>query len=635
MGRSTLVSNFSVRVYNDGVIGHNMRTREEVESIWPRTGQGSHVRISYTTYQQCGLWLGCKINGRKVVSPVRVTTQFTGTTTTEKMKFVPGTIGDPNAPTDTAFSAAGWKYHDDPNYVVYSSMDYDAHGVDQSGRNFPDWPIRLAEGRPMYMRDVEVRSRYAPVYRSDEDIFSVYKDTETEADPEFFGRLASPETTSIPIGIEVRQTIFSWCSAPLRDVLLISFQVMNQSNRILEDAYIGFEVWPLILKANAPLDTNIVTYFSGDRSRNLGYQHNPAITHGVRPHLGVALLETPRNSLGTQNGMTFWTEDIYHNYLPRPRMEYTDAFRYDYMARDSIEHLRMHFHGINLPIKNSIFAGSGPFCMLPGDSVILTVALLVGDGLDHLLSIHDLIRRVYANNLLTPQPPKDPLLSYSPLDGAIQLTWNDAAEHSTDPIVPDSLGKPFLGYRLYRARTSEGPYYVLKQWSRGTDSLTHEYLDDGRDGADPTIPQGTKLLNNVRYFYKLTAFDEGAPGLGLSSMESKGRTIEARPGARPRGAGDVSEIRIVPNPLLVTHQAQNSVQSPRIYFSYLPEVCTLRIYTVGLDLVKEIVHTAGTSESWDLRAEAGQQVASQLYIVHFATPNGRTAVRKFAVVTGE
>jgi hypothetical protein len=88
----------------------------------------------------------------------------------------------------------------------------------------------------------------------------------------------------------------------------------------------------------------------------------------------------------------------------------------------------------------------------------------------------------------------------------------------------------------------------------------------------------------------------------------------------------------VPNPYLVTHAAQKSIDQPNLFFNFLPEVCTIRIYTVALDLVAELHHQGGSAESWDLKAQGGQQVASQMFLALIETPQGTRVTKKFAVV---
>jgi hypothetical protein len=106
-------------------------------------------------------------------------------------------------------------------------------------------------------------------------------------------------------------------------------------------------------------------------------------------------------------------------------------------------------------------------------------------GSTQLFALHDYIKSVYANNLQFPSPPKQPTLSATPAEGSILLRWDDAAEHSLDPSVPDSLGKPFAGYRLYRSAGVGAPFVMIRQWTLGQDSLVHEYIDGARMGKTP------------------------------------------------------------------------------------------------------------------------------------------------------
>jgi hypothetical protein len=111
-------------------------------------------------------------------------------------------------------------------------------------------------------------------------------------------------------------------------------------------------------------------------------------------------------------------------------------------------------------------------------------------------------------------------------------------------------------------------------------------------------------------------------------------TLTAGPAGRSEVTDEMLEgIRVVPNPYLIHHEAQRG--EPRIYFNYLPEECTIRIYTLALDLVKTIEHREGSREEWDLQTEGGQLVASQLLIAHIEAPNGKKTTKKFAVVMGE
>jgi len=97
----------------------------------------------------------------------------------------------------------------------------------------------------------------------------------------------------------------------------------------------------------------------------------------------------------------------------------------------------------------------------------------------------------------------------------------------------------------------------------------------------------------------------------------------------------LDRVHIVPNPYVVRHEAQRAPVDRRLFFADLPEQCTIRIYTVALDLVKTIYHTGGGVHEWDLRNDNGNLVASQLFIAVLESANGAVTTKKFSVVRGE
>jgi hypothetical protein len=282
-----------------------------------------------------------------------------------------------------------------------------------------------------------------------------------------------------------------------------------------------------------------------------------------------------------------------------------------------------------------VLFGTGPFDMSPGDSVQFAVELSCAIGYDELVRLHNFVKAVYANNLQKPSPPTASTFSATPTEGRVLLRWDDAAEHTVDASVPDSLGKPFAGYRLYRSRGEGSPYVLIREWKTGRDSLVHEYLDRGQDGKDPTILVANGLVQNIPYTYKLTAFDEAVSSLEIPEMENAGSVAQATASATPSSPFALDDVRIVPNPYIVEHAAQKTIDAPKLFFNFLPEVCTIRIYTVALDLVAELHHNSGSAESWDLKAQGGQQVASQMFLAVIETPQGTRVTKKFAVVAAE
>ena len=637
MFRQSTKSRIFFDMFNDGSLFGTVRTGESDAATWPRE-TSPQVFYTWGGVTQMGFWFGCSKEGRHLVSSSAMATTAIiprpGLVLETVNQFVPGFIGDPQAPADTAFAGVGWRYLDDPNYIIYLSTDYDSSGVDVSGTNFPDWPIRLVAGKEVYVQHPLDRQLYPPVFKSDEDFFSIYKDTDTRSDPEYIGANPTVGTASIPIGIEVRQHCYTWSTTLLRNAIVLLFEIHNKSGRTLNSCYVGTT---LTFTSNAEgYNNSSPPQFAFDLERKFGQcYNNPALPNignpfGVDGRVGYALLESPKDLQGAPLGITFWKKPVYGPLL-------CDSVRYDWITKaPMIDSVPWSVGGQNgdpyAELAGLLFFGTGPFTMAPGDSVRMAVEVSCAIGPTQLLALHDYIKSVYANNLQFPSPPKQPTLSATPAEGSILLRWDDAAEHSLDPSVPDSLGKPFAGYRLYRSAGVGAPFVMIRQWTLGQDSLVHEYIDRGQDGKDPSIPPGRGLTDNVTYIYKLTAFDEGVSSLEIPEMESQGVVIQAVPSAAPSSPFALDQIRIVPNPYLVTHAAQKSIDQPNLFFNFLPEVCTIRIYTVALDLVAELHHQGGSAESWDLKAQGGQQVASQMFLALIETPQGTRVTKKFAVV---
>jgi hypothetical protein len=104
-------------------------------------------------------------------------------------------------------------------------------------------------------------------------------------------------------------------------------------------------------------------------------------------------------------------------------------------------------------------------------------------------------------------------------------------------------------------------------------------------------------------------------------------------------------VKVVPNPYLITNEWQISPQLRRLKFINLPNRCTIRIFNLNGELVKTIVHSetvdftdqttvennAGGDEWWDLLSANRQLVSSGVYIFHVRSDVGEQ-VGKFVVI---
>ncbi len=100
-------------------------------------------------------------------------------------------------------------------------------------------------------------------------------------------------------------------------------------------------------------------------------------------------------------------------------------------------------------------------------------------------------------------------------------------------------------------------------------------------------------------------------------------------------------IKVVPNPYVISHQGQKSPYDARIYFTKLPEKCTITIYSAAGDLVKTIEYDEVTNAApkfgvdiWDLLTNNGQRVESQTLVAMIKTPDGAVTTKQFAIVVG-
>jgi hypothetical protein len=101
---------------------------------------------------------------------------------------------------------------------------------------------------------------------------------------------------------------------------------------------------------------------------------------------------------------------------------------------------------------------------------------------------------------------------------------------------------------------------------------------------------------------------------------------------------DISQINVFPNPYYGVNSEEINKYQRFVTFSHLPDVATIRIFSLAGVLVRTIRHEPANGvgsqfERWDLSNESGLPVGSGLYIAHIEMPNlGATKILKLAVV---
>jgi hypothetical protein len=95
---------------------------------------------------------------------------------------------------------------------------------------------------------------------------------------------------------------------------------------------------------------------------------------------------------------------------------------------------------------------------------------------------------------------------------------------------------------------------------------------------------------------------------------------------------DIDKISVYPNPYYGFHELEESRSDKYVSFNHLPTKATIRIFSFGGTMVKEIKKDdASQFATWDLANQYGYPVASGLYLVHVETEFGEK-ILKLAVV---
>jgi len=291
----------------------------------------------------------------------------------------------------------------------------------------------------------------------------------------------------------------------------------------------------------------------------------------------------------------------------------------------------------------------GPYGASVGDTLHFMVALVLGEGMDGILKNADYVDWLIQQDFHVPSPPPPPPLRIENKNRQVILKWAPRPEDVDpekyhDPYRPDNAGEPFEGYRVYKSTLSaQGPWTLLAEYDRADDSigqntgLTYEYVDLG-------------LLNNLEYYYSVTAFSKPDAVINFPSQESSvnARAQKAVPGTEPPTT--VGEVAVVPNPYRgdVAYHSYNPPwekpagsrdrwmeQDRRVQFINLPAQCEIRIYTLAGDLIHTLIHDSPVQgyEDWNLTSSVGQAISSGLYLFTVEDKKaGKAQVGKFVVI---
>jgi len=155
----------------------------------------------------------------------------------------------------------------------------------------------------------------------------------------------------------------------------------------------------------------------------------------------------------------------------------------------------------------------------------------------------------------------------------------------------------------------------------------------------------THITNRALYKEDFRAGDKIKliTGGGVAGFPLEGAKVKfalSNPQSESMTDDRLDQIKIVPNPYVISHQAQSSPYDAKLLFTKLPEKCTIDIYSAAGDLVETIEHdesigsvTKGVAV-WNLQTKNAQRVQSQTLIALIKTPDGSMTTKEFSIVVG-
>ncbi|NOZ74749.1 MAG: hypothetical protein GXO90_05145 [FCB group bacterium] len=201
---------------------------------------------------------------------------------------------------------------------------------------------------------------------------------------------------------------------------------------------------------------------------------------------------------------------------------------------------------------NIFIFGTGYFPLEPGESQNFSIALVLGQGKDDMMSNAKVADWIYRLGFQFTKPPDKPEVVAVPGDGKVTLYWNDVAEHSVDPVN----GEDFEGYKIYRSNVkgdwgnvitdNQGIAFgnvPLAQFDLIDDitgphpipSAEGYHMDMGDDTGLSRVFVDSNLVNGLKYYYAVTAYDQGSVEGNLPPLEC------------PKNIGGVNVVEVIPN----------------------------------------------------------------------------------------
>jgi hypothetical protein len=209
------------------------------------------------------------------------------------------------------------------------------------------------------------------------------------------------------------------------------------------------------------------------------------------------------------------------------------------------------------------------------------------------------------------------------------MKWNPTSR------LVDNVGNPLFGgmhYVYVFGASNDMPLY-----DKGT--FIYNKLNGGASNSDynkifencqwiwePMLEDNhTVLESDVRISVRINKPYEVSPvqyeNNGLPAYWFSTSDIATKINVNPIATDALSQINIVPNPYYAYSKYETSILDNRVKITNLPEKCTITIFNISGQLVKQISKdNSMTSQDWDLKNHKGIPIAGGVYIFHIDVP---------------
>lgn len=350
----------------------------------------------------------------------------------------------------------------------------------------------------------------------DEMMWAVYNDAAV-------GNHTNRAGSTAPLGVEVQQTTFAFNrQGALGSTVFIQYRIINKGGNLIDSCFVS--QW------SDPDDGNATDDLVGcDTTLSVGFVYNgtnnDAIYGTSVPSVGYDFFQGPKVG-GNPLPMTSFNKYINgtdpdnfsktYNLMKglqqdgSPWINPTNGqFTTFQVSGDPV--LGSGWLDAN-PADRRLQLSSGPFTFSPGDTQIVTCAIIVGQSTNRLASISLMkfydseAQAAFDANFNLPSPPKQPVVVASPQNGGVLLTWDASSEQQYNQ-------PPYLweGYVVYQGASIAGPWTRLATFDR-IDGITTVLDNDFNEQQGLILPIGKAFGTDAGTQYSMSLTQDAVRG---------------------------------------------------------------------------------------------------------------------------